>query len=223
VLEFLLINLFFEENTVMQKLFRKVFRHTNYYLNRELKNCRTVIDLGCGSNSPIAGMCITYSVGVDLSKICLLEAKSKGIYDECVWMDVRSLGFRFKSFDCAVALDVLEHVEKSEGFQMLEEIEKIAREKVIVQTPNGFVLQKDGSPLQIHRSGWGVDDFLKRGYTVRGMAGLKILRGERAQLRFKPKIFWAVISGITQFIVYRFSRFAYHLFSVRLPNRRKVC
>ena len=39
-------------------------------------------------------------------------------------------------------------------------MEKVARKKVIVFTPNGFVPQRpyDGNPFQEHLSGWSVDE-----------------------------------------------------------------
>jgi len=205
----------FEENVTLKRVFRKIFPHTTYYLEQELRNCRIVLDLGCGYDSPIKGIRKSYSVGVDLFKPYVLEAKRKKCHDEYVLMDIRRLGFKPKSFDCVTALDVLEHLEKFDSFQVLEELEKIAKEKIVIQTPNGFVLQRDECPLQVHRSGWIVEDFEKRGYAVRGMAGLRFLREEKARLKFKPEIIWAFISGITQKIAYRFPKFAYQLFSVK--------
>lgn len=203
----------FEENVALKRLFRKIFPYTNYYLGQELRNCRTVLDLGCGRDSPIRGM--FYSVGVDLSKPHLLEAKREKFHDGYILMDIRRLGFKAKSFDCVTALDVVEHLEKVDGFQVLEEMEKIAKKKIVIQTPNGFMPQRDECPLQVHRSGWVISDFKKRGYVGRGMAGLRFLRGEKACLKFKPRIIWAIISGLTQKIVYHFPNFAYQLFSVK--------
>jgi len=211
----------FEENATLKRVFRKIFLHTTYYLKQELRNCRTVIDLGCGYDSPIRVICKSYSVGVDLSKVYLLESKRKGIHDEQIFMDIRRLGFKPKSYDCVMALDVLEHLEKADGFQLLEEMEKIAKKKIIVQTPNGFMPQKDECPLQVHRSGWVINDFEKRGYAVKGMAGLRLLRGEKAFLKFRPKIILAVISGITQKIAYHFPKFAYQLLSVKILNKER--
>jgi SAM-dependent methyltransferase len=209
----------FEENATLRRLFRKIFLHTTYYLEQELRSCKTVLDLGCGYDSPIKDIHKSYSVGVDLSKVYLLESKRKGIHDEYALMDVRRLGFRPKSFDCVVALDILEHLEKVDGFQVLGSMEKIAKKKIIVQTPNGFVPQQDVCSLQVHRSGWIVDDFRRRGYAVRGMAGLRSFRGERAVLKYKPKIIWAIISGLTSKITYHFPEFAYQLFCVKVLNK----
>ena len=52
----------------------------------------------------------------------------------------------------------------------------------MVFTPNGFVRQHeyDCNPLQVHRSGWTVDSFRRRGYEIYGIGGPKALRGERA-------------------------------------------
>lgn len=205
-----------EKNMVLKRLFRKLFLHTTSYLEQELKDCRTILDLGCGCDSPLKGIHKYYSVGIDLSNLSLLRSKRQAIHLEHVLMDTRRLGFKPKSFDCVTALDILEHLKRVDGSQLMDDMEKIAKKKVVIQTPNGFVPQTDECPLQVHRSGWTVDDFKRRGYTTRGMAGLRYLRQEKARLRFKPEILWAIIAGLTQKIVYHIPKFAYQIFSVRI-------
>lgn len=211
-----------EENVALRTIFRNIFRHTAYYLQRELEGCRTILDLGCGNDSLIERSDEFCSVGVDLSKDCLVEAKRKRSHEEYMLMDVRRLGFRPKCFDAVIVLDVLEHLEKTDGIHLLDELERIATRKVIVQTPNGFIPQMDENPLQVHRSGWNVDDFRRRGYLVRGMAGLRTLRGERAQLKFKPKVIWAIISGLSQKFTYYVPDFAWHLFCVKVLDKKHM-
>ena len=52
------------------------------------------------------------------------------------------------SFDVVVAVDVLEHLERTDGFDLLEAMEQLARQRVVVFTPNGFVAQgaREGNP-----------------------------------------------------------------------------
>lgn len=72
--------------------------------------------------------------------------------------------------DSVFFLDVIEHMEKSEGMAALTMARTIAREQVIVFTPLGFIEQsyqpgdKDrwgmtGGKWQTHRSGWRPDEF----------------------------------------------------------------
>ncbi len=75
-----------------------------------------------------------------------------------------------KSVDSIFMLDVIEHIEKDEGRLIIAEMERVAREQIVIFTPLGFMEQhadtdgKDGWGLsgmsfQEHRSGWTPDDF----------------------------------------------------------------
>jgi len=71
--------------------------------------------------------------------------------------------FKENSFDCVLASDVIEHFSKEEGYKLIEMMEKIARRKVIIYTPNGFLKQGeyDNNPWQVHKSGWNVKEMKK--------------------------------------------------------------
>lgn len=62
-------------------------------------------------------------------------------------------------------LDVIEHMEREEGKQVIEEAKRAASEQIIVYTPMGFRHQEGdawglgGDVWQKHRSGWTADDF----------------------------------------------------------------
>jgi hypothetical protein len=113
--------------------------------------------------------------------------------------------------------EIIEHLEKSDGFALLDKAENWARKKVIITTPNGYVKQEgyDNNPLQMHKSGWSVEDFKNRGYVVRGIAGLKFLKSGHAELKYKPYFFWRPVSDISQKIVYFFPKIAFQLFAVK--------
>src|SRR5688572_21983719 len=86
-------------------------------------------------------------------------------------------------------------LNKKDGYRLLKIMNKIAKKRVIILTPNGFVPQtgKDNE-LQEHLSGWSVSDFRKMGFKVLGRYGLKNLRKEKAELKYKPKVIWSLIS-----------------------------
>jgi hypothetical protein len=77
--------------------------------------------------------------------------------------------FPEKSVDTVFLVDVIEHLEKEEGRNLLALTEKIARKQVVVFTPLGFMPQhhedgKDawglnGADWQEHKSGWLPEDF----------------------------------------------------------------
>ena len=96
--------------------------------------------------------------------------------------------FRPKSFDVVVALDFIEHLPKDQGLSFLDLAERLASERVVIFTPNGFLKQEpyDGNPWQEHLSGYSTTEMKARGYRLIGINGLKPLRGERAKPRFRP-------------------------------------
>ena len=62
-------------------------------------------------------------------------------------------------------LDVIEHMEKHDGFEVIDLMTRKATKQVVVYTPRGFMEQTtddwglDGEIWQTHRSGWTADDF----------------------------------------------------------------
>lgn len=182
-----------------------------FTLSMELENllsdCDSVLDLGCGDNSPIGFIQKKkYLVGVDGFKKSIHASKKLNIHDKYLHKNILEVKKDFKknSFDAVVALDVIEHLEKKDGYKLLKLMEHLASKKVVLLTPNGFVNQTgEGNGLQEHLSGWSVSDFKKLGYKIFGRYGLKGLRGEKAELKFRPKILWGFISEISNLLYTR--------------------
>jgi len=196
-----------------------------YYmrLRAELRTSASVLDVGCGARSPLGRVAKTFtSVGVDIFKPSIDASKKKGIHDSYVTCNVLDIDWKFKknSFDSVIALDLIEHIDKKDGTMLLKKMEHIAREKVIILTPNGFINQDpyEDNPYQVHKSGWTVDDFEKRGYVVRGLRGLRMLRGECATIRFRPWILWATIAVVSEYLLYFFPKWSNQLFAVKDVN-----
>lgn len=146
-------------------------------------------------------------------------SKRKCIHNEYFQMNVLDIDRNFapKSIDCVVALDVIEHQKKEDGLLLLQKMENIARKKVIVFTPNGFVEQGDrfSNPWQVHLSGWDADEFRKRGYKVIGVNGYKSLRGQYAKVKYKPVPFWNFISDLSELFVRNQPEKAYQLLAIK--------
>jgi hypothetical protein len=60
-----------------------------------------------------------------------------------------------------------------------------------------------------------VFNFEKLGFKVYGINGWKALRGEHAYLKFKPTLLWIIISDITQQLVFRKPKQAFHLYAIK--------
>jgi SAM-dependent methyltransferase len=182
-------------------------------------NCKTILDVGCGSNSPIRFFSNKYySVGIDAYIPSIEKSKEKGIHNKYLNITFSELGkIGSGAFDCVVALEVIEHLKKNEGLRFLDNIERIAKKKIIVFAPNGFLLQSkyDNNPWQIHRSGWEPKEMRKRGYKVVGISGLKTLRGERARIKWTPGLLWEIVSMITQVFVRNYAEFAFHILCIK--------
>ncbi|RLF37411.1 MAG: SAM-dependent methyltransferase [Thermoplasmata archaeon] len=188
-------------------------------LRDEIDGCSSILDVGCGENSPLRWIKNKpYCVGVDAHKDAIKKSKKKKIHNKYIQLDLLKLDFASKSFDCVVALDVLEHFEKEDGYRFLRKIEKIAKKKVIVFTPNGFLKQGiiNKNPYQVHKSGWSVKEMKKRGYKVYGINGWKPLRGEFAKIKLKPGRFWLVVSKMTELVTNWIPVLSFQIFCVKI-------
>ncbi len=193
-----------------------------YYktLEGELKGCSSVLDVACGSDSPLSRVKKTFlSHGIDVHKPSILKSKNKKIHDEYTLGNISKLSahFKTKSFDAVIALDVIEHFPKKESYKLIKELEKIARKKVILLTPNGFYPQDgyDSNPYQIHKSGWGAKDLRKLGYKLYGLRGIKYLRGDYATIKYKPWILWGVLAFVSEPLLHFSPTLSYDLFAVK--------
>jgi SAM-dependent methyltransferase len=191
------------------------------YQERAIGDVTSVLDVGCGADSPLGRFAGRYAqtVGVDLCEEAVAESRAACIHDEYVVMDVLEIGSRFEpaSFDAVVAFDLIEHLDREDGFELLRAMERIARERVVVFTPNGFLRQAASADnlLQRHRSGWTADDFRLRGYEVSGVHGLKLLRGHKGSIRWRPRRLWGIVSDLTQPLVHSRPSLAFHLLCVK--------
>jgi len=174
-------------------------------LRHTLQPCRSVLDVGCGNLSPLRALTVETLVGVEGFEPALQEAKAHATHDEFLLGDVRRLGalLEERRFDGCVALDLIEHLPKESGWQLLDDLEQVATRKVVIFTPNGFLPQAGHGDLQEHLSGWTPEEMRNRGYDVIGFYGHKSLRGEYHRLKGRPKIFWAVVSLLSQALITR--------------------
>lgn len=216
-------------------LFSWLFPTTIFCLRKNLKGCETVLDLGCGPSSPLQ-YCpnIKYSVGVEIFKPYLEGSKRRKIHTAYIERKVEEVDFPEKSFDAVVMIELIEHLPKELGLEMLEKAQKWAKKKIIVSTPNGFLPQqeRDNNPFQKHLSGWGKDVMEKLGFRCWGLAGLKFIRLTKAQpsenpkvepsqndfmasIHLRPKFLWFIVATLSQAVTYYFPSLAFELFCVK--------
>ena len=195
-------NLFYK---IYKAIMGSAFPNFETLLESAVGDAQTLLDVGCGTNSPIQYFSHRlHATGIDLSENAIEASRKKGIHKEYLLVNALELDavFQPKSFDCVIATDLIEHLEKPDGYRLLDSLERIARKKVIIYTPNGFLKQVPEevakNKYQEHRSGWTPEEFVSRGYGVVGIHGLRSLRGETVNLRFKPWFFWQIISILSR-------------------------
>lgn len=211
---------YYQNKPLHKKIYRKIFLNITDYLMKELSDCNSVLDLGCGPDSLVRFSEI-YKVGVEAFEPYLEESKRKGIHNKYIKEDITKVEFKPKSFDAVIMIDVIEHISKQEAEKLLNKVEIWAKKKVIIFTPNGFMERGviENNPFQEHKSGWQKEEFEKRGFSVFGLQGLKWLRGgEGADVKFKPSLLWLFISDLTQKIVYYFPQYAFALLAIKKVN-----
>ncbi len=211
-------------------LLGQLFHTSVYCLKRELADCQSALDLGCGPDSPVRFVkSIQYSVGVEPFEPYARDSESHGIHTELMRADLRSLRWPAKSFDAVLLLGVIEHLPKHDGKTILALAEQWARKKVVISCPNGFLPQGtvDENPYQSHQSGWTAAEMAALGYRVYGMTGWKALRKENttaslddddaflATIRFRPRPLWLALSALTQMVTYYTPAFSFELFCVK--------
>ncbi|HSX40807.1 MAG TPA: class I SAM-dependent methyltransferase [Candidatus Saccharimonadales bacterium] len=189
-------------------------------LERHLQGCKSVLDIGCGDDSPLRRVKKTFSShGVDAFAPSIKKSKAKKIHDTYTTSDLLKIDKLFKpnSFDAVIALDVIEHFDKKTAKVLIKKMEKIARKKIILLTPNGFYPQDayGNNPWQVHKCGWSKKEFEDLGYKVYGLRGPKFLRGDYATILYKPWIFWGLVAFITEPFLHFTPSLSYDLFGVK--------
>ena len=159
-------------------------RFVNGLIDRQLNNYHKtdnnirILDAGCGLG--IFGITTRlrhyeknlYIEGCDIHEPYLEITKKYNIYDKVQTDDVaKMMLYTDKSFDLAIGIGVLTHLEKSEGIFFKSQLERIANHVILTGAQhhihNHDSLQNNPliKPLE-HKSTWSHKDF--KGYNMRG-------------------------------------------------------
>jgi len=203
-------------NNKINNIYNKIFPPWENSLKKELAECESVLDLGCGPNSRIQKSKVQYSVGVELFEPYIQKSKEKNIHDKYINSDIRKINFEPNSFDAVICIDVIEHLTKKEGKDLMENMEIWAKKKIIIFTPNGYISQEeyDNNSLQLHVSGWDSQDLEQLGFKLYGF-GWKILRGSKGEFKYKPRKMWKILSDITKKIPYYYPNLSFEILAVK--------
>ena len=131
---------------------------------------KKTLDIGCGNK--------TYS-GVS-DQTVTLDGWDAVNPDILLNLEKDDLPFEENEFECVLLLDVIEHIERKRGEEILEQAKKIASGRVYVFTPlwwdtneahtNDPACWAYGNQLNLHKSFWPLEDWqdwTKLGYVIR--------------------------------------------------------
>ena len=147
-------------------------------LRNSIGNPKTILDLGCGDGTLMQFISNGKNwqiTGIDIYQKDIETARKRNTYYKLIRGDLlKTIKNNLKSrYDVVFFSQVIEHVTRNQGEKILDEIEKLAKKRIVVGTPRGFMEQPheflDGNPYQVHKSGWSIEDFTSRGYRVYGV------------------------------------------------------
>ncbi len=202
---------------IIEKIGSKIF-FEKYFRKRQLsivqnlgEGMNTILELGVGTNSYFHKQNRSYRiVGFDIFEPSLKKAKAKGTIDDYFVGNVNEIDkyFEENSFDLVCAFDLIEHLKKDDGITLIHNMEKIARKRVVIYTPNGFLYQPPSpeNPFQEHLSGWTFDEMRKLGYDVIGFNGYKKLKGMYANPIMRPYFLFNFLSFITEILLQKLNK-----------------
>ena len=147
-------------NCVLTTKLKECLLPLHAYLNVRLSTNDTVLDLGCGDKS--------FSNKL-VGKVTTVDAWEK-FNPDLVWnLEHTPLPQQDKSFDYVIMMDVIEHLDKAKGFELIAEAKRIARKGVFLLTPmwwqtNDHNVNNPASPyynnhFDLHKSLWTKEDF----------------------------------------------------------------
>ncbi|MCI4318998.1 MAG: class I SAM-dependent methyltransferase [Thermoplasmata archaeon] len=193
-----------------------------FRVRRELRTSRAILEVGSGYpartwHRHLSPEQLDRGVGLDVFRPYLEARATESMrWRRPVQGSGLHLPFRDRSFDAVLALDVIEHLPKEDGYRLLREMERVARRKVIVFTPNGFLPQAgDDNPHQEHLSGWTVSDLERQGYRVGGVRGWRPLRTARNRLVVAPAPLGFALSVLSSPIAWVRPSAAFQILGVR--------
>jgi|SRR5579871_3025139 len=183
-----------------------------------------ILDVGCGDGAQMSMINSDRELnvtGLDLYKPYVEKAKKSGVYTNVLLGDVRKMNFKKASFDTVLSSQVVEHLTKIEARKLISTMEKIAKKRIIIGTTNGFfpfdpLEGKDGNPLQVHKSGWSIEEFKREGYHVYGQGlGIVYKPYGLAHRLSSVNMVWFLLSYLLAPVTYVFPQVSAYLIAVK--------
>jgi 2-polyprenyl-3-methyl-5-hydroxy-6-metoxy-1,4-benzoquinol methylase len=124
---------------------------------KKVRGCR-VLDCGCGCGRWGYLLRGKEVVGIDVSKPYLQEAK---MYEHVVLGSASALPFQSGVFDTSLAIELIEHLLKAEGYSFLKDLKRVSAKRIVMTTPRDFEPIFYGSEHpETHKSYWTRQEIL---------------------------------------------------------------
>ncbi|HEX7042066.1 MAG TPA: class I SAM-dependent methyltransferase [Patescibacteria group bacterium] len=198
-----------------------------WYLKKLSGNPKTVLDLGCGDGKIMSIIADDdwEVTGIDIFSKSLKKAEKTGVYKKLIKGDLvrtaKKLVQQRKKYDLVFCSQVIEHITRKQGEEILSLSDKLAKSRIYFGTPRGFMNQPEvfigDNPYQYHKSGWSLDDFRERGYRVYGV-GFNLSWSEEGLARSKSKVVMTIatiVSYLMSPIVYIMPSFGAGIMAVK--------
>ena len=149
-----------DDNIITDDLLSYPFHNSIEYMSRGITTDTCILDIGCGDKA----MSNQFLMG----KVTTIDAYEK--FNPDILHDLtQPLPLQTASYDVALLLDVIEHLNKEDGYRLLDEIQRVVRKRFFVLTPlfwreNEEETSDPGSPYyrntyNLHHSLWKPEDF----------------------------------------------------------------
>ncbi len=162
---------------------------------------KTILDVGCGDGElmRVIKKADWEVTGIDIYPASLAIAKKTGAYTTLIKSEVvsacKKLISQKKKYDIVICSQLIEHLKKPAGLELITLMEKLAKNRVYISTPRGYVDQYEQyleiNPFHKHLSGWTIAEFKNLGYQVYGV-GLNFVWSESGLARKNNKFLYVL-------------------------------
>lgn len=154
------------------------------YVHEATNNGESLLSLCCGIGLELGGLKTNDVTAVDLAPQYLKQVKKRCPQAKTVCSDALEYvkAQPDNSVDVISIIDGIEHMDKETGLKLIPEMKRVARQKILLFTPqgpgpDGFLRNEphnawgiEGADhLQLHLSGWTVDELRDLGFETLGV------------------------------------------------------
>jgi len=146
------------------------------YVRLATNNGNTLLSLCCGIGYELKHLKTNDVTAVDIYQSYLDEVNNRCPQAKLVCSSALDFlrNSPDNSYDVISIIDGIEHMTKPDGIQVLKEMKRVARKKILLFTPNGYIKNtpKDtwgipgGDKYQRHLSGWTSEELQMFGFDI---------------------------------------------------------